>query len=222
MPEFDLIILCSENHIDPVPSANNQTPSPRRSPLSQLSLTQWSSPLVPHAHQSPSSFRRKDGFIGNPKAATDFAGDITIRPGSRTASQNQSSGDDSATESENESAVVNFIAEIKRKKRLSTPRVDRSPIPIEPVMHDILSEPENSLTSQPVFHSSPSQVNFISSQASAEDTQALYLAGAPPSDFTFPTMDSDESIPPFVKDFLNTFDDDDSSYPSHIPPELRD
>ena len=29
------------------------------------------------------------------------------------------------------------------------------------------------------------------------------MAGAPPSEFTFPSMDSDESIPSFVKDFFN-------------------
>ena len=222
MCKSDLIIFCSNNHIDPIPNANNRISSPRTS-SSHLSLMQWSSPLLLHSHQSSVSSRRKDCSILDSEIVTGSAGNLTIRPASRSPSQNKSSvNDDSATESENESVVANFIAEIKQKKRLSSPRVDNPPISIEPIVQDVLSEYKNSPSSEPIVFSSPPPVNYMSSPASTQNTQALYMAGAPPSDFTFPTMDLDESIPPFVKNFINMFDDDESSYPAYIPQELRD
>ena len=112
---------------------------------------------------------------------------------------------DSATESESESVVANFIAEIKQRKRLSItgPGSGNPPGSTKPVMQDILSEYENTLSSEHTVFSSPSRLNCMLSQASTQDTQALHMAGAPPSEFTFPSMDSDESIPSFVKDFFN-------------------
>ena len=127
-----------------------------------------------------------------------------IYPVSKAPSQNKSSvSDDSATEPESESVVANFIAEIKRRKRLSSPRGGNPPRSIKPVVQDVLSEYESTLSSEQIVFSSPSWLIYMSSQASTQDTQALYMAGAPPSEFTFPSMDSDESIPSFVENFFN-------------------
>lgn len=217
------LFFCSENNLDPVLDIKpSRIFSPRRKSSTQYSFTQYSSPLAPPDYYSPSKSPRKSSFLWDPEALAESVGDITIRPTSKPASQRRHSvDDDSATESENESAVANFIAEIKRKKRLSSPHSHLLPV-MEPAVQGSISENENSLLSEPAMHSSPTRADYISSQASMEDdTQALYMAGAPPSDFTFPTMDSDESIPSFVKDFVNISDDDDGSYPAHIPRELR-
>ena len=200
-----LINFCSNNHTDPISNANSRIPSPRRS-SSQLSLTQWSSPLLSHSHQSPPSSRLKDSSILGSEIVTGSAGNLTIYPVSKAPSQNKSSvNDDSATESESESVVANFIAEIKQRKRLSIigPGSGNPPGSTKPVMQDVLSEYENALSSEHIVFSSPSRLNFMSSQASTQDTQALYMAGAPPSEFTFPSMDSDESIPSFIENFFN-------------------
>ena len=200
MREFDLIDFCSNNHTDSISNANSRISSPRRSP-SQLSLTQWSSPLPSYSHQSPPSSRHKDSSILGSGIVTGSVGNLTIYP---VSSQNKSSvNDDSATESESESVVANFIAEIKQRKRLSSPRGGNPPRSIKPVVQDVLSEYENTLSSEHIVFSSPSRFNFMSSQASTQDTQALYMAGAPPSEFTFPSMDSDSSIPSFVENFFN-------------------
>ena len=200
-----LINFCSNNHTDPISNANSRIPSPRRS-SSQLSLTQWSSPLLSHSQQSPPSSRLKDSSILGSEIVTGSAGNLTIYPVSKAPSQNKSSvNDDSATESESESVVANFIAEIKQRKRLSIigPGSGNPPGSTKPVMQDVLSEYENTLSSEHIVFSSPSRFNFMSSQASTQDTQALYMAGAPPSEFTFPSMDSDSSIPSFVENFFN-------------------
>ena len=194
-----LINFCSNNHTDPISNANSRIPSPRRP-----SLTRWSSPLLSHSHQSPPSSWLKDSSILDSGIVTGSAGNLTIYPVSKTSSQNKSSvNDDSATESESESVVANFIAEIKQRKRLSTLRGGNPPRSITAVVQDVLSEYENTLSSEHIVFSSPSRLNFMSSQASTQDTQALYMAGAPPSEFTFPSMDSDESIPSFVENFFN-------------------
>ena len=203
MRESDLINFCSNNHTDPISNANSRISSPRRS-LSQLSLTQWSSPLPSHSHHSPSSSRLKDSSILGSGIVTGSAGNLTIYPVSKAPPQNKSSvSDDSATESESESAVANFIAEIKQRKRLSSPRGGNPPRSIKPVVQDVLSEYESTLSSEQIVFLSPSRLIYMSSQASTQDTQALYMAGAPPSEFTFPSMDSDESIPSFVENFFN-------------------
>ena len=205
MRESDLINFCSNNHTNPISNANSRIPSPRR-PSSQLSLTQWSSPLLSHSHQSPSSFWLKDSSILDSGIVTGSAGNLTIYPVSKAPSQNKSSvNDDSATESESESVVANFIAEIKQRKGLSItgPGSGNPPGSTKPVVQDVLSEYENTLSSEHIVFSSPPRLNFMSSQASTQDTQALYMAGAPPSEFTFPSMDSDESIPSFVENFFS-------------------
>ena len=203
MRESDLINFCSNNHTNPIPNANSQIPSPR-GPSSQLSLTQWSSPLLSHSHLSPPSSWLKDSSILDSGIATCSADNLTIYPVSKAPSQNKSSvSDDSATESESESVVANFIAEIKQRKRLSSPRGGNPPRSTKPVVQDVLSEYESTLSSEQIVFSSPSRLNFMSSQASTQDTQALYMAGAPPSEFTFPSMGSDESIPSFVENFFN-------------------
>ena len=202
MREFDLIDFCSNNHTDSISNANSRISSPRRSP-SQLSLTQWSSPLPSYSHQSPPSSRHKDSSILGSGIVTGSVGNLTIYP---VSSQNKSSvNDDSATESESESVVANFIAEIKQRKGLSItgPGSGNPPGSTKPVVQDVLSEYENTLSSEHIVFSSPSRLNYMSSQASTQDTQALYMAGAPPSEFTFPSMDSDESIPSFVENFFN-------------------
>lgn len=63
---------------------------------------------------------------------------------------------------------------------------------------------------------------------SAEDTQALFLAGAPlrTSQFSMRargTGDSAQSVPSVIRDFVDMFDDDDDdgSYPADFPVELR-
>ena len=194
-----LINFCSNNHTDPISNANSRIPSPRRP-----SLTRWSSPLLSHSHQSPPSSWLKDSSILDSGIVTGSVDNLTIYPVSKAPSQNKSSAnDDSATESESESVVANFIAEIKQRKRLSSPCGGNPPRSIKPVVQDVLSEYENTLSSEHIIFSSPSRFNFMSSQASTQDTQALYMAGAPPSEFTFPSMDSDESIPSFVKNFFN-------------------
>ena len=205
MHESDLINFCSNNHTDPISNANSRIPSPRRS-SPQLSLTQWSSPLLSHPHQSPPPSRLKDSSILGSGIVTGSAGNLTIYPVSKAPSQNKSSvNDDSATESESESVVANFIAEIKQRKGLSItgPGSGNPPGPTKPVVQDVLSEYENTLSSEHIVFSSPSRLNYMSSQASTQDTQALYMAGAPPSEFTFLSMDSDESIPSFVENFFN-------------------
>ena len=195
----DLINFCSNNHTDPISNANSRIPSPRRS-----SLTQWSSPLLSHSHQSPPSSWLKDSSILDSGIVTCSADNLTIYPVSKTSSQNKISvNDDSATESESESVVANFIAEIRQRKRLSTLRGGNPPRSITAVAQDVLSEYESTLSSEQIVFESPSRLNFMSSQASTQDTQALYMAGAPPSEFTFPSMDSDESIPSFVENFFN-------------------
>ena len=196
-----LINFCSNNHTDPISNANSRIPSPRRP-----SLTQWSSPLLLHSHQSPPSSWLKDSSILDSGIVTCSTDNLTIYPVSKTSSQNESSvNDDSATESESESVVANFIAEIKQRKRLSIigPGSGNPPGSTKPVMQDVLSEYENTLSSEHIVFSSPSRLNFMSSQAFTQDTQALYMAGAPPSEFTFPSMDSDESIPSFIENFFN-------------------
>ena len=205
MRESDPINFCNNNHTGPISNANSRIPSPRRS-SPQLSLTQWSSPLLSHSHQSPSSSRLKDSSILGSGIVTGSADNLTIYPLGKAPSQNKSSvNDDSATESENESVVANFIAEIKQRKMLSIigPGSGNPPGSTKPVMQDVLSEYENTLSPEHTVFSSPSRLNYISSQASTQDTQALYMAGAPPSEFTFPSMDEDESIPSFVKNFFN-------------------
>ena len=203
MRESDLINFCSNNHTDPISNANSRISSPRRS-LSQLSLTQWSSPLPSHSHHSPSSSRLKDSSILGSGIVTGSAGNLTIYPVSKAPSQNKTPvNDDSATESESESVVANFIAEIKQRKRLSSPRGGNPPRSIKPVVQDVLSEYESTLSSEQIVFLSPSRLIYMSSQASTQDTQALYMAGAPPSEFTFPSMDSDSSIPSFVENFFN-------------------
>ena len=203
MHESDLINFCSNNHTDPISNANSQIPSPRRS-SSQLSLTQGSSPLLSHSHQSPPSSRPKESSILGSGIVTGSAGNLTIYPVSKAPSQNKSSvNDDSATESESESVVANFIAEIKQRKMLSSPRGGNPPRSTKPVVQDVLSEYESTLLSEQIVFSSPSRLIYMSSQASTQDTQALYMAGVPPSEFTFPSMDSDESIPSFVENFFN-------------------
>ena len=203
MRESDLINFCSNNHTNPISNANSRIPSPRR-PSSQLSLTQWSSPLLSHSYQSPPSSWLKDNSILDSGIATCSADNLMIYPVSKAPSQNKSSvSDDSATEPESESVVANFIAEIKRRKRLSSPRGGNPPRSIKPVVQDVLSEYESTLSSEQIVFSSPSWLIYMSSQASTQDTQALYMAGAPPSEFTFPSMDSDESIPSFVENFFN-------------------
>ena len=205
MRESDLINFCSNNHIDPISHANSRIPSPRRS-SSHLSLTQWSSPLLPHSHQSPPSSRLKDSSVLGSGIVTGSAGNLTIYPVCKAPSQNKTPvNDDSATESESESVVANFIAEIKQRKRLSItgPGGGNPPGSTKPVMQDVLSEYENTLSSEHTVFPSPSRLNFMSSQASTQDTQALYMAGAPPPKFTFPSMDSDESIPSFVENSFN-------------------
>ena len=195
----DLINFCSNNHTDPISNANSRIPSRRRP-----SLTQWSSPLLSHSHQSPPSSWLKDSSILDSGIVTGSAGNLTIYPVSKTSSQNKSSvNDDSATESESESVIANFIAEIKQRKRLSSPRGGNPPRSTKPVVQDVLSEYESTLSSEQIVFSSPSRLNFMSSQASTQDTQALFMAGAPPSEFTFPSMDEDESIPSFVENFFN-------------------
>ena len=201
MRESDLINFCSNNHTDPISIANSRIPSPR-GPPSQLSLTQWLSPLLSHSHQSPPS--SWDSSILDSGIVTGSVDNLTIYPVSKAPLQNKSStNDDSATESENESVVANFIAEIKQRKRLSSPRGGNPPRSIKPVVQDVLSEYENTLSSKHIVFSSPSQLNYMLSQASTQGTQALYVAGAPPSEFTFPSMDSDESIPSFVENLFS-------------------
>ena len=203
MRESDLINFCSNNHTNPISNANSRIPSPRR-PSSQLSLTQWSSPLLSHSYQSPPSSWLKDNSILDSGIATCSADNLMIYPVSKAPSQNKSSvSDDSATEPESESVVANFIAEIKRRKRLSSPRGGNPPRSIKPVVQDVLSEYESTLSSEQIVFLSPSRLIYMSSQASTQDTQALYMAGAPPSEFTFPSMDSDSSIPSFVENFFN-------------------
>ena len=179
MRESDLINFCSNNHTDPIPNANSRIPSP------------------------PSSWLR-DSSILDSGIVTGSVDNLTVYPVSKAPSQNKSSAnDDSATESENESVVADFIAEIKQRKRLSSPRGGNPPTSIKPVVQDVLSEYENTLLSEHTVFSSPSRLNYMLSQASTQGTQALYMAGAPPSEFTFSSMDSDESIPSFVENFFS-------------------
>lgn len=169
-------------------------------------------------------------------ARRDHPGDVTIRlkprnSQSRGPSQESRAAllDDSATESESESVIANFMADIKKKKRVSPqPRMSRSPREI--AGQNSFSSNESSPASPAYKYmplSSPRNQSFaLPSQASTEDTQALYIAGAPLSapDFSSQMPETDEStqsMPAFVKDFIDMFDDD-GSYPSHIPLELRD
>ena len=148
MREFDLINFCSNDHTNPISNASSRIPSPQRS-SSQLSLTQWSSPLLSHSHQSPPSSRLKDSPILGSRIVTGSAGNLTIYPVSKALSQNKSSvNDDSATGSKNESAVATFIAEIKQRKRLFSSRGGNPPRSIKPVVQDVLSEHESTLSSE--------------------------------------------------------------------------
>ena len=171
-------------------NASSRILSPQRT-SSQLSLTQWSSPLLSHSHQSPPSSRLKDISILDSGIVTGSADNLTIYSVSKASSQNKTSvNDNSATESESESIVANFIAEIKRRKRLSNPRDGNPPRSIKSVVQDVLSEYENTLSSEHIVFSSPSQLNYMSSQASIQDTQTLYMAGAPPSAVDLYTLQS--------------------------------
>ena len=148
MRESDLVNFCSNNHTDPISNANSRIPSPRRS-SPQLSLTQWLSLLPSHSHQSPPSSRLKDSSILGSGIVTGSVDNLTIYPVSKAPSQNKSTAnDDSATESENESVVANFIAKIKQRKRLSTLRGGNPPRSIKSVVQDVLSEYENTLSSE--------------------------------------------------------------------------
>lgn len=82
---------------------------------------------------------------------------------------------------------------------------------------------ENSLVSQSTSH-----VWLRSKQTynSGEDTQALFLAGAPLQASQFSARihgagDSTQSVSSVVRNFIDMFDDDDGSYPADFPEELR-
>jgi len=166
----------------------------------------------------------------------EAAGDITIRPEnqrvqstSRPRSQpSWTAPDDSATESESESVMVKFLGGRR-------PRTEQCPVTGEnwapalaAVDNSLGNITENSLVPESAPNSSPPRVQLDgnSSQWSSEDTQALYLAGAPlsVSDFSLrmiATDDSTQPMPPAVRDFMDMFDSDEGSYPSDFPMELR-
>ena len=124
-------------------------------------------------------FPLKDSSILGSGIITGSVGNLTIYLVSKALSQNKPSvNDDSATRSENESAVATFIAEIKQRKRLFSSHGGNPPRSIKPVVQDVLSEYESTLSSKKIIFSSPSQLNYMSSQASTQGTQALYMARA--------------------------------------------
>jgi hypothetical protein len=127
--------------------------------------------------------------------------------------------DDSHTESEPESAVAEF--EINKQRPFLAQHIS---LP-NPLQTDYIVE--NSLSSELVYSSPQHRHSYgnPSQTSSEEDTQALYLAGAPlsVSDLSLRTVATDESaqsMPLAVRDFMDMFDDD-GSYPRYFPMDLR-
>ena len=219
MREFDLIDFCSNNHTDSISNANSRISSPRRSP-SQLSLTQWSSPLPSHSHQSPSSSRLKDSSILGSGIVTGSVGNLTIYPVSKDTSQNKTpDNDDSATESESESVVANFIAEIKQRKRLSItgPGSGNPPGSTKPVMQDVLSEYENTLYLSISF-SLPLLGLILCHLKLLHKTHKRFIWPEPHlQNLHFPAWTRTNPFPRLSRTFSTMFDDDEDGYPVYIP-----
>ena len=150
---------------------------------------------------------------------------------SKPASADDTHIDDSDTESESEPTVAKFDLGPKPGQE-HVVRLAQSPILAVDVkgeqgLADVI---DNSLVSRHASNSSLTHMEshaILSQPLSEEDTQALYLAGAPLSlsDYslrTAATDDSTQSLPPAVRDFIEMFDDDDDgSYPRHFPMDLR-
>lgn len=163
-------------------------------------------------------------------AHEDHLDDITIHPKGQTPcisprsqppAPEKYASDDSATESESESVMIKFIAERKKRKaQRALFAIDVVP-PSDALDRRLGGNIENS----PISHSASPPSIHASSQLLSDDTQALYLAGAPlsASDFSLQTFDADDSIqsmPPAMKDFMDMFDDE-GSYPKDFPMDLR-
>jgi len=201
------------------------------------SLHIGSSPLssAPHNSSLPTSSQENENIFHEKLSQEDHARDMTVHPETRSPSVCQTSAlwpafsndkdlHDSRTESGSKSAVPELGREQRAFLGQAHSRVD-SQVDVENGVGGII---QSSLVSEPAYYSSPPhrQSYGTSSQPlSEEDTQALYLAGAPLSisDFSLRTVatdDSTQSIPPAVRDFMDMFDGD-GSYPRDFPMDLR-
>jgi hypothetical protein len=214
-----------------LPESIPRTP-PNKRASRWRSLHIGSSPLssAPHNSSLPTSSQENENIFHEKPSQEDHARDMTVRPETRSPSVCQTlwpafPNDKDLRDSRTESGSV---PELGREQRAflgqAHSRVD-SQVDVENGVGGII---QSSLVSEPAYYSSPPhrQSYGTSSQPlSEEDTQALYLAGAPLSisDFSLRTVatdDSTQSIPPAVRDFMDMFDGD-GSYPRDFPMDLR-
>jgi len=236
-------IPCRDNEADAtisLPESMLPESIPRTPPNKRASrwrpLHIGSSPSSHNSAASTPSHEDKDIF-SDLIIYDDQVGNTTVRPevgnirpwrvsrasASRSVPPNHNHLDDSGTESESESDVAKHVVLKQKKHRVPYPAEARTE-----VEHDLGRFIEKSVVSKPVSHSPPAHAQSYpapSQLLSEEDTQALYLAGAPlgAEDYslrTIATDDSTQSMPPAVRDFLDMFDDD-GSYPKDFPMELR-
>ena len=235
-----------------LPESIPQTPPNKRAPRWR-SLHIGSSPLPPVSHPSfvsMPSYEGKDVFDEGqrPSIDDDDAKDLAVcaevnNIRSQSVGRASASGpaptddthiDDSSTESESESEPEPTVAKFDFRSKPERCDVHLVQSQVQAVgakgEQSLVGVFGNSLVSRHTSNSSlrHTEPYAIPSQPlSEEDTQALYLAGAPLSlsDYSLRTAATDEStqsLPPAVRDFIEMFDDDDDgSYPRYFPMDLR-